>query len=186
MDDEKKYILSTSQTWVEQFIVGLQVCPFAKKSVHNHQLRYYYTNVDGEEELLSRCWVVLEEMLESSSDLYISNSLLVIHSAITFQSLLDFIDVLELFLERSALDDRFQVVAFHPTFCFDGEEQDDAGNYVNRSPFPMIHILRSSEVADVIDHHPDIESIPLINKNKMEQIGSKVLAEMLHEIQKKS
>lgn len=186
MDEREKYILSTSSTWVQTFIVGLQVCPFAKKSVLNDQLRYYYTNLDQEDKLLRKCWEVLEEMLKPSKDSYISNCLLVIDTAISFDALLDFMEVLELFLERSALDDRFQVVAFHPTFCFDSAEPEEAGNFVNRSPFPMIHFLRSNEVADVINQHPDIESIPKINKKKMEHLGTKALEEMLRKTKEKS
>lgn len=185
MDERENYILNTSKTWVQQFIVGLQVCPFAKKSVLSDQLRYYYTNLDQEDELLKRSWAVLEDMLKPSKDSFISNCLLIIDTAISFVALLDFMEVLELFLERSALDDRFQVVAFHPTFCFDGAEPNEAGNFVNRSPFPMIHFLRSSEVADVINQYPDIESIPRINKGKMEHLGTKALEEMLRKSKEK-
>lgn len=39
-----------------------------------------------------------------------------------------------------------QLATFHPRYRFEGSEEDDASNYTNRSPFPVLHLLLESQV----------------------------------------
>ena len=52
-----------------------------------------------------------------------------------------------------------QTVGFHPRFQYAHENPDDASNLTNRSPYPMIHILRVDEVAQAIDEYGDTDRI---------------------------
>lgn len=44
-----------------------------------------------------------------------------------------------------------QIAAFHPDFTFGDASTSDITNYVNRSPLPMIHLLREEEVTRAVD-----------------------------------
>ena len=65
------------------------------------------------------------------------------------------------------------MASFHPHYQFAGTEPDDAENYTNRSPYPMLHILREESLARAIERYHDVEGIPERNiallKSKSEQ-----------------
>lgn len=74
------------------------------------------------------------------------------------------------FLQEVALDDEFQVVGFHPQHVFGGEDPADPGNYVNRSPFPMVHILRQESVTEAVEMSPVAGSVPSANLALLRQL----------------
>ncbi|MEZ4932018.1 MAG: DUF1415 family protein [Saprospiraceae bacterium] len=37
---EKQPIIEKSKTWVEKFVIGLQLCPFAKRPFEKGQVRF--------------------------------------------------------------------------------------------------------------------------------------------------
>jgi hypothetical protein len=78
-------------------------------------------------------------------------------------------------------DGKFQLASFHPAYQFAGTKEGDPTNYTNRSPLPLIHIIRTEEVADAIASHPDIDSVPLANKAKMRELGVEQLRAMLEQ-----
>lgn len=52
----------------------------------------------------------------------------------------------EEYLREEALDEDVQVVGFHPEHCFHGDEHDAPSNFCQRSPYPMVHLLRQESV----------------------------------------
>ena len=52
-----------------------------------------------------------------------------------------------------------------------GTEKDDVTNYTNRSPYPILHLLREESLSKAIDSHPDPEGIPEKNIELMERLG---------------
>ena len=71
---------------------------------------------------------------------------------------------------------RYQLVGFHPRHQFGATEPEDAANYANRSPYPMVHILRESSVTPAVDAAEDIALIPERNTNTLNQLGVGALA----------
>ena len=47
----------------------------------------------------------------------------------------------------------------------------DVSNYTNRSPYPMIHILRESSLDKAIEFYGNTETIPKKNIQLMHQLG---------------
>jgi hypothetical protein len=73
----------------------------------------------------------------------------------------------------------YQLASFHPDYCFDGESRDDPANYTNRSPYPILHILRESSIEAVLKRYPQPESIPENNIAKARELGSSFLRALL-------
>ena len=71
---------------------------------------------------------------------------------------------------------RYQLVGFHPRHQFDATDLEDAANYTNRSPYPMVHILRESSVTQAVDAAEDIALILKRNTGTLNQLGVEVLA----------
>jgi len=81
----------------------------------------------------------------------------------SFDTYLELIDVCESLLAEEALSDDVQIASFHPLYVFgdceetSGEGEDDevaAENYTNRSPFPIVHLLRVEDVRSAIAGSP--------------------------------
>ena len=72
---------------------------------------------------------------------------------------------------HSDLDGIFQVASFHPDYLFAGASPEDVTNYTNRSPYPILHLLREESLTTAIDSHPDPEGIPARNMALLESMG---------------
>ena len=156
----EQVILSRTQNWIDQFIIGENICPFAKH-IPVGKLNLEVNTSDtmlGVLENMAMAWQSLV------SDIGIETSIIVYPNASNdFEEFLDWYYACDQLLEDTNQRDTFQLVAFHPLFLFDNAEVDDAANYSNRSPYPMIHILRESSVSKAVDGHPDVDNIPLRN-----------------------
>ena len=74
-------------------------------------------------------------------------------------------------LEAEHYEGVYQLATFHPHYCFQGATEDDAANFTNRSPFPMLHLLRESSLTEALAHYPNPDTIPVNNITLMRQIG---------------
>ena len=59
----------------------------------------------------------------------------------------DFLDEADRLLAELDLEGVLQVASFHPRYQFAGTGEDDIENYSNRSPYPMLHLLREASIA---------------------------------------
>nr|MBP8217866.1 DUF1415 family protein [Thauera sp.] len=64
-----------------------------------------------------------------------------------------------------------QVASFHPQYQFADTEADDPGNLTNRSPWPLLHIIREESLEKAIEHYPDVDAIPERNIARMKALG---------------
>ena len=65
----------------------------------------------------------------------------------------------------------YQIASFHPDYEFADAGADDVGNYTNRSPYPLLHLLREESLERAIDNHPDTDLIPARNIALLEAFG---------------
>lgn len=89
-----------------------------------------------------------------------STSFLLCPGLSKFEAFLGFVDRAERLILKNSYESVYQVASFHPDYCFSGSNQSDPANYTNRSPFPMLHLLREDSLERAIAAHPDAESIP--------------------------
>ena len=61
----------------------------------------------------------------------------------------------------------FQLASFHPQYQFANTQVDDRENWSNRSPYPILHVLRESSVEQAIEHYPQVEMVPAENIRKL-------------------
>ena len=95
----------------------------------------------------------------------ISNAFLILAiKDISFDQFYDLFLLAESLVEQMKDSLLFQLVAFHPQFTFGNVDQAHSSNFSNRSPYPMIHILRVDEVEEAIRSYGDIDH--LLEKNQ--------------------
>jgi uncharacterized protein len=89
----------------------------------------------------------------------------------SFDEYLGLVELAESFLEKQDKEGIYQIASFHPTYIFEGSSEDDPSNYTNRSPYPMLHLLREESVSRAIDSFPGTEKIPQRNIQYARQKG---------------
>ncbi len=157
--------------WLESFIVGLNLCPFARSVIAYDGLRIaIYESKDIDQ--LHRAFLTELDLIQQSTEQEIATTLLVMPNALTdFDDYLMFIDNAEALIEELDLDGTIQLASFHPEYLFDGEAEDSASHFSNRSPYPVIHFLREEMLTDALEEFPNPEQIPLRNISTLEKIG---------------
>jgi hypothetical protein len=71
----------------------------------------------------------------------------------------DFLGVAEAAVADLGLEGVLQVASFHPQYQFAGTGPDDIENYTNRSPYPILHLLREASVERAVAAFPDTAQI---------------------------
>ena len=172
-------VIEQTVSWINEFVVGYNLCPFAKKVMIQKQYNCIANESTNEEALLLAFARELK-ILEDLDANVIDTAFFVTPNAFeAFEDYLIFVDMAEAILIDFNLEGVFQLATFHPKYQFAGTKTDDAENYTNRSPYPMIHILREESVETAVLHYPNVEEIPANNIKKMETLGSDFLEQHL-------
>jgi len=141
---------------------------------------------DSEAGLLLMQEQLLEELdrLQSSSAEEIATTLLAFTGGMArFDDYLDFLDQANALLEAAGLEGVIQLASFHPDYQFAGEPPAAASHYSNRSPLPVIHLLREDMLERALAAWPEPEKIPQANIARLNDIGREELAARLARLQ---
>ena len=167
-DDE---VLAATRRWLEQAVIGLNLCPFAKSVFVKKQIRYALTAANTADELLAE--LECELNLLANTDPAQLDTTLLIHP----QAMTDFLDYHFFLAEVDALlrnldyEGVFQIASLHPQYEFAGSDPDDIANFTNRSPYPTLHLLRESSIDRAVAAFPDAANIFERNIETMENMG---------------
>jgi len=163
--------------WVETLVVGMNLCPFAKREMVNNRVRFATTTSITQEQLLTALQAELELL---NTDPSVETTLL-IHSGVLqdFHDYNRFLSYADKLLVEMGLEGIYQIASFHPDYQFDGTKPDDAENYTNRSPYPMLHLIREASLERVIADYPEVDQIPVRNIALMNELGQNKLQALL-------
>ena len=164
-------VLSATRDWVERVVIGLDLCPFAKQPHAARQIRFVVSGATTEDALQDD--LVEELRLLVASNTAAIETTLLIHPYVLqdFFAYNDFLDVAEAAVEALDLIGEIQVASFHPQYLFAELEADDPANYTNRSPYPMLHLLREASVERAVDSMPDTSEISRRNIERLRELG---------------
>lgn len=163
--------IQVTKQWLKEVVVGLNLCPFAKAPLENNAIEVVSCKLDD-------LFNVFTLELEKLNDQSFETSLIVLENSLDFVSFYDEFTTLEQTLEDNALEEYFQLVAFHPEFVFQGLEFDDLANFVNRSPYPTIHILKKSSF-DMLNLAENAgEEISFSNERLLKSLSSEKLKQL--------
>lgn len=162
--------LARTRQWLQQVVIGHNFCPFAKRELRRNSVRFVLDEGGGIREVLTQL-IVECRLLDDNPD--IETTLLIIPTG--FEDFLGYLDLLELaedLLAERGYEGIYQLASFHPDYRFADADSDDAGNFTNRSPYPMLHLLREASLGRAIDDYPDIDAIPQGNIEKARALGA--------------
>ena len=165
--------------WVKDFVVGLNLCPFARPLLASDALRVTVCEAT-EDEVVAGALLDEIELIQKASEAEIATTLVVFPNALRgFDTYLAFLDGAQQLIEEMDLLGVLQLASFHPDYQFAGEPTEAASHFTNRAPFPMIHLLREDMVTRALETYPNPEQIPERNIQKLEDLGRERLQQML-------
>lgn len=162
-------LISVTKYWLEKSVIDLNLCPFAQREYINERVRFAVCETDQAVVLLQ----TLHDELRYLRDHPDTATTLLIHPNVLtdFADYNQFLDVADGLLEQTGMLGEYQIASFHPDYQFAGTQKNDAENFTNRSPYPLLHILRESMVESAAANHPNIAQVPIDNVQLMRQIG---------------
>lgn len=166
---EKEIIIAQTKKWIVDVVVGCNFCPFAAPVVKAGTIHYeVIENADAQTtlEALMNAFAVLD----ANEDIE-TMFLILPHRFSSFDEYLGLVELSDSLLADQGKEGIYQVASFHPAYIFDGSTEEDPSNYTNRSPYPMLHLLREESVSRAIDSFPGTEKIPQRNIKFARQNG---------------
>lgn len=170
-------IIEAVQHWVSSLVVGMNLCPFAGRELMRNRVRFTVTEAATEERLLMALQAELE-LLDNDASV---ETTLLIHPLVLgdFPDYNQFLNYADSLLEQMQREGIYQIASFHPDYQFEGTGPDDAENYTNRSPYPLLHLLREESLERAISSYPDVGAIPVRNIQLMNSMGQGKLKALL-------
>lgn len=150
--------IKQTKAWLSDIIIDLNLCPFAKKEFVNDTIHYYLSSDESFDKTLELLIHQCEFLKNNDS---IETALIIFDKGFSdFEQYLDLLDYSNQLIEESGYEGIFQIASFHPDYCFEGEDVNDPANFTNRSPYPMLHLLREDSLEKVLNTYTDPEKIP--------------------------
>ena len=170
-------VIGAVQHWVSSLVVGMNLCPFAGRELMRNRVRFTVTEAATEERLLMALQAELE-LLDNDASV---ETTLLIHPLVLgdFPDYNQFLNYADSLLEQMQREGIYQIASFHPDYQFEGTGPDDAENYTNRSPYPLLHLLREESLERAISSYPDVGAIPVRNIQLMNSMGQGKLKALL-------
>jgi hypothetical protein len=164
-------VIAATQNWVERAVIGLNLCPFAKAVQVRNQILYVVSHTTEPDAL--RLELVKELQRLEAADPAQHDTTLLIHPRVLtdFLDYNDFLEVADTAIEELGLSGEIQIASFHPDYRFAGTQPGDIENFTNRSPYPILHLLREASVERAIAAFPDAAQIFERNIETLRRIG---------------
>lgn len=171
-DAVRDTVITATRQWIERAVIGLNLCPFAKAVYVREQIRYVVSAVTSPDALRGELETELRFLVAADSAQV--DTTLLIHPRVLgdFLDYNDFLGEADDAIQRLDLEGVIQIASFHPAYQFAGTTPDDITNGTNRSPFPMLHLLREASVGKAVAHYPDAAKIHERNIETMRRLGA--------------
>ena len=157
-----------SRRWVEQFVVALELCPFAGREVSAGRVRYALSRAADQTALLTDLAAELRHLQAEPA----TETTLLVHPGVLedFFDYNQFLDLAEGLLAELDLVGEFQIASFHPDYQFAGTAAHSAENYSNRSPYPMLHLIREASLEQALASYPKGRELIAANIRKVAEL----------------
>jgi hypothetical protein len=175
-------VIAATRRWISSMVIGLNLCPFAQRVFQAESIRYVATDAADAESLRAALGEEFRKLVESPIE-QIETTLLIHPNVLgDFLDYNDFLDVADRLLQARRLEGVVQIASFHPAYQFAETAPDAVENYTNRSPYPMLHLLREESITKVASDPDELLAIPERNIETLRRLGRQKVLEKLKEI----
>jgi hypothetical protein len=164
-------IVAATQRWIERAVIGLNLCPFARAPFVQGRIAFRVSHARDAQALDADLRDELQ-MLRAADARTRETTLLIHPFALTdFSDYNDFLGVAENTLRSLGMQGEFQIASFHPHYRFADSAVDAMENYSNRSPYPILHLLREASIAQASVSIADTDGIYRRNMETLRTLG---------------
>jgi len=160
-----------TRRWLERFVIGLGLCPFAAAPYRQERIAYTVCDSESLDVIYAAFLKTLKELVLADPGGQETALLILSRGLKDFGGYLDGLAAVEQAVADAGLDGVIQVASFHPNYRFHGAPADDPANYSNRSPYPMFHLIREEGLAEALSHYREPEAIPDRNVRCLRELG---------------
>ncbi|WP_299423313.1 DUF1415 domain-containing protein [uncultured Shimia sp.] len=171
-------MVKNTRQWLEQMVVGLNLCPFSSSVIARDQVRYAICDATTDADLKQFFVDELQHLLGANENDVATSLLMFPQGLEEFGDYLTLLDWFQQLLENADLIEHVQLASFHPQYQFDGVAADDLSHFTNRAPYPTIHLLRQEQLTKVLAHVSDPEKIYLDNIKTLNDLGRQQVEEL--------
>jgi uncharacterized protein len=176
---DRQAVIGATRRWVSSVVIGLNLCPFARRVFTTDKIRYVVSDAKDVVGLVKDLADEIKTLVSSPVSAF--ETTLLIHPCVlrAFLEYNDFLGAGERLIEELGQRGRIQLASFHPGYQFAGVEQGAVENYTNRSPYPMLHLLREESISAVAGDQGELLEIPRRNVETLRTLGlEKILGKL--------
>jgi hypothetical protein len=155
------------ERWLEEVVIGLGLCPFAASAWRARSVYIAVSPARNRADLLAALHRELMRLDAEPPETAETTLLVAPNQLRDFAAFNDFLDLAEGLVEQFGWRGDYQIASFHPDYQFVGTSAEDPANLTNRSPYPILHLLREDSVERARCAGADTEGIPIRNIARM-------------------
>jgi len=169
---EPAFALAETRAWVERAVIGLRLCPYAAGPHRLRRVRYACSRARDADALVADLAEEIRHLLAAPPDTV--ETTLLVHPWVLreFEAYNAFLDVADALLDALGATGVLQVASFHPDYRFAGAPAHDLANATNRSPHPLLQLLREASVSAAVDAGADAAAIVEANVATLRRLGA--------------
>jgi hypothetical protein len=179
---DQETVIRRTRAWIASIVIGLDLCPFAQRVFQADRIRYHVTDAADAAALWSELARELEGLATSAISCMETSLLIHPRALQSFLDYNDFVAAADGLIKDLGLRGTIQIAGFHPEYQFAGTDADAVENYTNRSPYPMLHLLREQSITAVATNPDRLAEIPQRNIETLRRLGRGKILEKLHSI----
>jgi hypothetical protein len=171
--------VAATRNWLEKAVIGLCLCPFAATPYRRGLIRYRVSEQQSCEGLAEE---LEQELLHlAAADPQLCETSLLIHPHVLgdFTSYNQFLNQADAVVAALGLEGVLQIASFHPEYQFAGSAPEDVENCSNRSPYPLLHLLREASIGRASASYPDVSEIGNRNMAILRELGAAGFRDLL-------
>jgi len=169
---EDAQILAATRRWVERAVIGLNLCPFARAPFIRGRLHFRISHARETDDLLADLREELEALQAADPNVRETTLLIHPHVLTDFYEYNDFLYAADAEVLALGLEGDLQIASFHPEYRFADTVADAVENFTNRSPYPMLHLLRESSIDIAVEALTDTDEIYRRNIETLRRLGA--------------
>jgi hypothetical protein len=164
-------VINRTRAWLEQAVIGLNLCPFAKAVHGKGRIRWVVSAATDADALRAELADELRRLANTPIEVVETTLLIHPHVLTDFLDYNDFLDAADAEIASAGLEGVIQVASFHPDYVFAGVAADDPSHATNRSPWPLLHLLREESIDRAVAAYPDPDAIVGRNLDTLRRLG---------------
>ena len=164
-------VVKMTQNWLEQMVVGLNLCPFSASVIARDQVYFAVCDAVDDAEIHQFYLNELQRLLATHENDIATSLLIFPQGQDAFEDYLSLLDWFQQLLEQAELTEHVQLASFHPQYQFEGVASEDLSHFTNRAPYPTIQLLRQDQMTKVLSHVSNPQKIYEDNIKTLENLG---------------